>query len=108
MARCQRSWWSVSATDGAEALLQLRLQRLELLALALEAAVVREVEVRSRQRVRRGRSSELALDLLRLEDLEHVAFLDVGEALEHDAALEAGLDLAGVLLEAPQRADPAV
>ena len=36
----------------------------------------------------------------------HVADLHVLEALEHDAALEPGLDLADVVLEAAQRADP--
>ena len=51
---------------------------------------------------------ELALDLAGLVDLEHVALADVLEVLEHDAALEALLDLAHVVLEAPQRADPAV
>ncbi len=47
------------------------------------------------------------LDLLGLERLEHVVDLDVLEALEHDAAFEAGLDLLDVVLEAAQRADPA-
>src|SRR5918992_2293504 len=46
-----------------------------------------------------------ALDLLRLEDLEHVALLHVVEALEEDAALEALLDLADVVLEALQLGD---
>src|SRR4051794_16800418 len=53
------------------------------------------------------RSFELALHLSRLEDLQHVALLDVLVALERDAALVALGDLARVLLEAPQRADPA-
>src|SRR4051794_4288242 len=52
-------------------------------------------------------SFELPLNLARLEHLEHVAFLHVLIAVEHDAALEAGRPLARVLLEAPQRADPA-
>ena len=42
------------------------------------------------------------LDLLGLEDLEHVADLDVGEAVEGDAALLAVLDLGDVVLEAAQ------
>src|SRR4051812_43183986 len=50
---------------------------------------------------------ELPLDLARLEDLEDVAFLHVLVALDGDAALVAFLDLADVVLEAPQRADPA-
>ena len=41
-----------------------------------------------------------------LERLQHVAHLDVLEPLEHDAALEPGLDLADVVLEAAQGADP--
>ncbi len=41
---------------------------------------------------------ELPLHLTRLEHLEHVAFLHVLVAVEHDAALEAGGHLAGVLL----------
>src|SRR3954454_19986917 len=45
------------------------------------------------------------LDLPRLVDLHRVAFLHVGVVGEHDAALEAGRDLADVLVEAAQRAD---
>ena len=45
------------------------------------------------------------LDLFRLEELEHVALLDVGVALEHDAALLALLDLLDVVLEAAQGAE---
>src|SRR3954454_13863928 len=45
------------------------------------------------------------LDLAGLEELEDVAHLDVLIALEHDAALEALVDLLDVVLEAPQRAD---
>ena len=55
-----------------------------------------------------ARYSELSLDLAGLVDLEHVALADVLEVLQHDAALEALLDLAHVVLEAAQRADPAV
>src|SRR6266511_1424571 len=39
------------------------------------------------------------------EELEDIADLDVAVAVEHDAALEALLDLAHVVLEATQRAD---
>ena len=48
------------------------------------------------------------LDLLGLEELEHVALLDVGVALEHDAALLALLDLLHVVFEAAQGAEFAV
>src|SRR5690349_22098670 len=57
-------------------------------------------------RRRRRRVEVGALDLTRLVDLEHVAFLEVVEALEQDAALEALLDLADVVLEALQLRDP--
>ena len=50
-------------------------------------------------------SGELALDLARLVGLEHVAVLDVLEVVQHDAALEAGRDLAHVLVEAAQARD---
>src|SRR5664279_6599478 len=46
-----------------------------------------------------------ALDLARLERLEHVAFLLVVEVLEQDAALESFRDLAGVVLEALELGD---
>ena len=59
------------------------------------------VRRRSRSRlVERG-----ALDLARLEDLEHVADLHVVEVREVEAALEAFLDLARVVLEALERVD---
>src|SRR5689334_10552280 len=57
-------------------------------------------------RSRRRRVEVGALDLARLVDLEHVAFLEVVEALEQDAALEALLDLADVVLEALELRDP--
>ena len=47
------------------------------------------------------------LHLLGAEELQDVAHLDVGVAVEHDAALEALLDLLDVVLEAAQRADAA-
>src|SRR4051794_15783992 len=48
---------------------------------------------------------ELALDLAGLVGLQHVALLDVLEVREHDAALEAGRDLAHILVEALERVD---
>src|SRR5215208_5706221 len=44
-------------------------------------------------------------DALHRKDFDHVADLQVVVILQADAALEAGLDLAHVVLEAPQRAD---
>ena len=58
--------------------------------------------------IRTPRSGELALDLARRVGLEHVAFLDVGEVAQHDPAVEAGGDLADVVVEAPQAGDLAV
>src|SRR4051812_5874266 len=49
-----------------------------------------------------------AVDLARLVDLQNVALLEVLEVAKDDAALEAGRDLAHVLVEAPQRGDLAV
>src|SRR5437773_6641493 len=46
-----------------------------------------------------------ALDLARLVELEHVAFLQVVEAVEQDPALEALRHLADVVLEAPELGD---
>src|SRR5439155_5563410 len=57
------------------------------------------------RRSRRRRLEVGALDLARLVDLEHVAFLHVVEAVEQDAALEALLDLAHVVLEALELGD---
>src|ERR671938_1995766 len=54
------------------------------------------------------RGGELALDRARRVDLELVAFLDVGEVTQHDAALEAGGDFAHVVVEPAQRLDLAV
>ena len=78
----------VGLGDGrAEALLQLRLQGLQLLALALERSALREVQVNLDD----GDVAQLlerALDLGLLVHLDHVALLDVHEVLERDAALE--------------------
>ena len=49
-----------------------------------------------------GRSLLGARHFLELEGLDDVAFLDVVVAVEHDTALEALLDLAHVVVEAPQ------
>src|SRR5438270_677019 len=51
------------------------------------------------------RSGELSLDLARRVDLEHVAFLDVLEVVEHDPALEPGADLADVVVEPAEAGD---
>ena len=123
--RCQRSWWSTSATDAPKRCRKLRLRRLHVLPLALERARLREVEldgedpdVAGRPRLGRATSRRSAagggrrslgeigaLDLARLVRLEHVAFLHVVEAVEEDAALEALAHLARVVLEALELRD---
>src|SRR5919202_4102537 len=50
-------------------------------------------------------SGQRALDLAGLVGLQHVALLDVLEVRQHDAALEAGRDLAHVVVEALERVD---
>src|SRR5215216_394345 len=52
--------------------------------------------------------SELPWDLDQLVGFDRVALLDVLEVVQPDAALIAGRDRAGILLEAPQRPDPPV
>src|SRR5579872_6260909 len=59
----------------------------------------------SRTRLPAARSAKLTFHLPRLVRLDHVALLDVLEVREHDAALEAGVDLAHVLVEASQACD---
>src|SRR5262249_1016432 len=115
----------------AEAVLELRLRRLDELALTLERARLRELELdredadvagahsgiqaaRGRRDLGSGRAGRSrfaqigALDLARLVRLEDVAFAQVVEAVEQDAALEALAHLAGVLLEALQLRDRGV
>src|SRR5262245_13752429 len=64
-----------------------------------EDEVLRGLAEEAVRRLRGGR------DALLQEHLDHVADLDVVEALEADAALEPGLDLAHVVLEAAERSD---
>ena len=70
---------------GAEPAVELRLDRGQLLALALEAAGVGEVQIdhehgdEAARRTSTTALGELALDLAGGVGLEHVAFLDVGE-----------------------------
>src|SRR5262245_13956204 len=75
-------------------------------------AIAAPITSRSTSFTRRMRGAAILLqrllDLLGLEELEHVALLDVSVPLEHDAALLALLDLLHVVFEAPQRAEPAV
>src|SRR5579862_3877936 len=58
-----------------------------------------------RARLPATRSAKLTFHLPRLVRLDHIALLDVLEVREHDAALEAGVDLAHVLVEASQARD---
>src|SRR5436189_123897 len=101
--RCLCTPGRIPAAAGAE--------REQLLALALQAAVVGQMEMnreRNEERHRRPRQPgllELPLDLARLVGLQHVALLDVLEVLDRDPALEALLDFTHVVLEALQRRD---
>ena len=99
--RCQRSWWSTSATEAPKRFCELRLRRQHVLALALQRAGLRKVELgrEDRDEPRHGPAAATAavgrlverraLDLAGLVDLEDVALAQVVEALEQDAALEA-------------------
>ena len=75
-------------------------------------AIAAPITSRSTSLTRRMRGAAILLqrllDLFGLEELEHVALLDVSVALEHDAALLALLDLLDVVFEAPQGAEFAV
>src|ERR671935_1635467 len=62
----------------------------------------------SRLRSPHETGSELAGDLSNLVGLDHVALLHVLEVLDPDAALVPLGDLPHVVLEPPERADPAV
>ena len=108
---------------GAEAVAQVVLRRAHEVTLSLQRRRLREVqldgqdrdEARRHQRASYDASAERdragglverrALDLARLEHLEHVAFAQVVEALEQDAALEPFGHLADVVLEPAQLRD---
>jgi hypothetical protein len=91
-----------------EALADPVLQRLDELALALQVVNFAEMQVNLDQLDERAHANIMPvllqglLDLPGLEELEDVALLDVGEALEHDPALLAFVDLGDVVLEATQ------
>src|SRR5262249_10180546 len=111
---------------GAQPTVELGLDRGQLLALALQAAGVGEVQIdhqhRDKAAVRhrrpprtelsnRGHGTglhQLAFDLPGGVRLDHVAVLDVGEVPEHDAAVIPRGDLADVLVEPPQALDLSV
>src|SRR6185503_10914431 len=118
-ARCQSSSWSPSATEAPKRRWSwaftdrssLRLpfsERFSGKCSSTERMPTQPAPkaLRGGGRSRRRRVEIGALDLTRLVDLQHVAFLEVVEALEQDAALEALLDLADVVLEALQLRDP--
>ncbi len=91
----------------AEAAAELLLQRLQMLALALQVLRLAEVEpglddADERSHRSRELGVERLLDLAGGEDLEDVADLDVGEPCEHDAALLALWHFFDVILEAAE------
>src|SRR6266508_2372155 len=101
VARWRRSWWSTSATA------QFSLRSVAATPLTTERLYFREL-ASGRRRSRRSSATNIASsrDLDHLECFDLVAFLDILEVLQADAALVAGRDRAGVLLDAAQRADP--
>src|SRR5437660_32447 len=115
--RCRRSWWSTSAIEALNLARSPPTMCRTTCRLSLS-----DVAPGTRKSYRamptnmgyppdRGRAWKrpgLVPDhLADLEVLDHIAFLDVVEVLESDTALEAGRNLPGVVLEAPQRGDPA-
>src|SRR4051795_12577717 len=115
-ARCQSSWWSTSATDAPKRRCSCALTESSSLRLPFSEWFSGKWSSAERMPTqpapkalgsgrRRGRVEVGALDLTRFVDLEHVAFPEVVEALEQDAALEALLNLAHVVLEALQLRD---
>src|SRR3954449_1064181 len=84
-------------------------QRLDELPLPLQVSDLPEMQANLDQLDERSHRAhallQSLLDLPGLEELEDVALLDVGVALEHNAALHPLIHLGDVVLEAPQRAD---
>ena len=96
VARCQVSWPPISATEApkrrrAASLSERTTLRFDF---RLRSATWSRASITQTNRAATRPYSEGLLDLLGLEDLEDVADLDVGEAVERDAALLAVLDLA--------------
>ena len=87
---------------GPKALADPVLQRLDQLSLPLEVLNFAEMQANLDELDERVQLLERLLNLAGLEELQDVALLHVGVALEHDAALLAGVDLLDVVLEAPQ------
>src|SRR5689334_12646250 len=117
-ARCQRSWWSTSATDACARSRMRSLSERTTWRLSLsERAAGTCSSMRTMPttiafpsrfggpplRAARRRGSERARELLDRERLEPVAFLQIAPAVERDAALEALLDFAHVVLETLER-----
>src|SRR5919108_3585239 len=102
VARCQRSWWSVSATAAPKRRWRWALSELSSLRLPLRLPFSGKWRWISRRQTKLNRASarsgERLLDLLCLVDLDHIALLHVRVVLEHEAALESRRDLADVVL----------
>src|SRR3954454_4494324 len=109
--RCHVSWWSTSATAQPSRVCSWALTEERSLRLSFRlwaSGKCRWIVKSATYAATAGRplgGLELALHLPRLEDLEHVALADVGEARQHDAALEPGQDLADIVVDPPQRPD---
>src|SRR5262252_4124563 len=106
-ARCHRSWCSTSATDARRrsrrrSFIERTTCRLSLSDRAAGRCSSKRTIPTTMHRPPAGLRPSLqrARQLLDLERLELVAFLELGVAVERDAALEALLDLLHVVLEA--------
>src|SRR6185369_9083320 len=108
-ARCHRSWYSTSATEARTRSRRRSFMERTTCRLSLsDCAAGRCNSKRTMPTTMRWsprRRSERARQLLDLERLEPVAFLELAVAIQRDAALEALLDLLHVVLEALERRD---
>src|SRR3954469_10744639 len=104
-ARCQRSWWLVSATetlqllrsDIVNGLMTLRLSLSDWQPSRWSSQVCTATTTSDRSR---SRGLERALHLFHAVRLDPVAHLEIVEVLDPDTALEALAHLADVVLEA--------
>ncbi len=99
VARCQVSWPSISATEAPRWARSASLTERTTCRLPFsewESATCSLISIRQ---TNANSLIQGLLDLRGLERLDHVADLDVGEAVEGDAALLALLDLAHIVLE---------
>src|SRR5215467_9504167 len=101
-ARCHRSWYSTSDTATLNFFSRsLTRRRTIRFSFSDRAPGTCSSTVNSPTTI----NSRRDCDSFHREDFDHVADLDVVEPLEPDAAFEAGLDFAHIVLEPPERSD---